>query len=103
MGGLFAGAAALATIGHRHSRRWLRLSVALALGIGLGALAFDGLNALFFDLRYVGVPHLYTPDLRVRFGTGSNSLQAQTFGVLTSSSDLLNTPRQLQLALKMYF
>jgi hypothetical protein len=40
---------------------------------------------------------------RVRFGTGSNSLQAQTFGVLTSSSDLLNTPRQLQLALKMYF
>jgi hypothetical protein len=40
---------------------------------------------------------------RVRFGTGSTSLQAQNFGVLTSNGDLLNTPRQLQLALKLYF
>jgi len=40
---------------------------------------------------------------RVRFGTGSTSLQDQNFGRLTSSSDLLNTPRQLQLALKLYF
>ncbi len=40
---------------------------------------------------------------RVRFGTGSTSLQDQNFGHLTSSSDLLNTPRQLQLALKLYF
>jgi hypothetical protein len=40
---------------------------------------------------------------RVRFGTGSNSLQSTTFGVLTSNSDILNTPRQLQLALKLYF
>ena len=29
--------------------------------------------------------------------------QGNTFGKLTSSSDLLNTPRQLQLALKLYF
>ncbi len=40
---------------------------------------------------------------RVRFGTGSTSLQDQNFGHLTSSSDLLNSPRQLQLALKLYF
>jgi hypothetical protein len=39
----------------------------------------------------------------VRFGTGSINLQDQNFGHLTSSSDLLNTPRQLQLALKAYF
>ena len=40
---------------------------------------------------------------RVRFGTGSLSLQSSQFGVLTSSGDLLNTPRQLQVALKIYF
>jgi hypothetical protein len=40
---------------------------------------------------------------RVRFGTGSTTLQSQTFGRLSSNSDLLNSPRQLQLALKLYF
>lgn len=40
---------------------------------------------------------------RVRFGTGSTQIQDPNFGKLTSSSDLLNTPRQLQLALKLYF
>ena len=40
---------------------------------------------------------------RVRFGAGDLNLQDQNFGRLTSSSDLLNTPRQLQLALKLYF
>jgi hypothetical protein len=40
---------------------------------------------------------------RVRFSTGSTQLQAQTFGRLTSNSDVLNTPRQLQFALKLYF
>jgi hypothetical protein len=40
---------------------------------------------------------------RVRFGTGSTTLQDQNFGKLTSASDLLNTPRSLQLALKLYF
>ena len=40
---------------------------------------------------------------RVRFGTGNLQLQDQNFGRLTSSSDLLNSPRQLQLALKLYF
>src|SRR5262249_25425370 len=40
---------------------------------------------------------------RVRFGTGNLTIQNSQFGVLTSSGDLLNTPRQLQLALKLYF
>ena len=40
---------------------------------------------------------------RTRFGTGSTQLQDVNFGHLTSSADLLNTPRQLQLALKLYF
>jgi Carboxypeptidase regulatory-like domain len=40
---------------------------------------------------------------RVRFGTGSLTLQDPNFGHLTSNGDLLNTPRQLQLALKLYF
>ena len=40
---------------------------------------------------------------RVRFDTGSTSLQQQNFGRLTSNGDLLNTPRQMQLALKLYW
>ena len=40
---------------------------------------------------------------RVRFGTGSVSLQSLTFGTLSSNSDILNTPRQIQFALKLYF
>jgi hypothetical protein len=40
---------------------------------------------------------------RVRFGPGDLQLQDQNFGRLTSSSDLLNSPRQLQMALKLYF
>lgn len=40
---------------------------------------------------------------RVRFGTGSNQLQSQSFGVLTGAGSQINTPRNLQLALKLYF
>ncbi len=40
---------------------------------------------------------------RVRFGTGSTQLQNAQFGVLTGAGSQLNTPRQLQLALKLYF
>jgi hypothetical protein len=32
-----------------------------------------------------------------------DEIQSQNFGHLTSSGDLLNAPRQLQLALKLYF
>jgi hypothetical protein len=40
---------------------------------------------------------------RVRFGTGSTQLQSTTFGVLTGSGSQINSPRQLQLALKFYY
>lgn len=40
---------------------------------------------------------------RHRFGTGSWTLQDQNFGRLTSSADLLNTPRQMQFGLKLNF
>jgi len=40
---------------------------------------------------------------RTRFGTGSQQLQSQSFGVLTGSGSQINTPRNLQLALKFYF
>ena len=40
---------------------------------------------------------------RVRFGTGSTQLQSTTFGVLTGAGSQINSPRSLQLALKLYF
>ena len=40
---------------------------------------------------------------RVRFGTGNNQLQSQTFGVLTGAGSQINGPRNLQFALKLYF
>ncbi len=43
---------------------------------------------------------------RVRFGlngTAVSQLQSQTFGVLSGAASQINTPRNLQLALKLYF
>jgi hypothetical protein len=41
---------------------------------------------------------------RVRFGLGALGLQEQTFGVLSrTAGDQANSPRQIQLALKLYF
>ena len=40
---------------------------------------------------------------RVRFGTGSTQLQNAQFGVLTGAGSQINTPRNLQLALKFYY
>ena len=41
---------------------------------------------------------------RVRFGLGSLTIQSQTFGVLSQTAgDQTNSPRQMQLALKLYF
>jgi hypothetical protein len=41
---------------------------------------------------------------RVRFGIGSTTLQSSTFGHLTvNAGSQANTPRQLQLAMKLYF
>ena len=38
---------------------------------------------------------------RVRFGTGSTTLQSATFGKLTSNNDIFNTPRQVQFAMRL--
>lgn len=40
---------------------------------------------------------------RVRFGTGNTQLQSSQFGVLVGAGSQINTPRNLQLALKFYF
>jgi len=41
---------------------------------------------------------------RVRFGLGSLGLQSTTFGILSQTAgDQANSPRQIQLALKLYF
>ncbi len=40
---------------------------------------------------------------RVRFGTGSTQLHNSQFGVLVGAGSQINTPRNLQLALKFYF
>jgi hypothetical protein len=63
------------------------------------ARSFPVREAIRFELR----AEAFNIFNRVRFGTGGVSLQAQDFGRLNSSTDLLNTPRQLQLALKLYF
>jgi hypothetical protein len=45
---------------------------------------------------------------RVRFGPSSGNssittLQSQSFGILTGAASQLNTPRNVQFALKFYF
>lgn len=40
---------------------------------------------------------------RVRFGTGSNNINDPNFGRLTGNNHLLNEPRRLQFALKLYW
>jgi hypothetical protein len=40
---------------------------------------------------------------RVRFGTGPLTLSNPNLGLLTSNSDLLNTPRTMQFGLKLYW
>jgi hypothetical protein len=41
---------------------------------------------------------------RTRFGFGSLTIQSQTFGVLSNTAgDQSNSPRQMQLAAKLYF
>jgi hypothetical protein len=40
---------------------------------------------------------------RVRFGTGSLSLQSNQFGQLIAAGDQANSPREIQFGLKLYF
>ena len=79
-GGLLAGVVELAVVaGRRRIACWPRPQVALTLAFGLGIMAFDGTNAFFFDL---GLPHAYTPDLRVRLGTGMLAGVAMAFALV---------------------
>jgi len=48
-------------------------------------------------------PEAFNVFNRVRFAPGSTQLQNQLFGLLTGSCRKINSPRQLQLALELYF
>src|SRR5262249_55763862 len=79
--GFVVGALDLATVGRARSLSWPRRSVAIGLVLGFTTMAFDGTNALFFDL---GLPHAYTPDLRLRLTTGLLAGMAMAFFAVPS-------------------
>jgi len=81
-------------------RQMLRLAVALPCA------------GLFSRYRSLAAPYLNRVKItairamaikNIRFGTGNTQLQNAQFGVLTGSGSQINTPRALQLALKLYF
>jgi len=80
--GLTAGVVELATFGRNRSWRWPRRPTAFALLLGFGAMAVDGTNALLYDLRVMGLPHAYTPDLRLRLATGTLAGVAMAFALV---------------------
>lgn len=75
-GGFTDGALVLGTISRKRMHHWPRLPVALVVVGGVGLMAFDGLNAFFFDLHW---PHAYIPDLRLRLLTGLLTGMAMAF------------------------
>ena len=48
-------------------------------------------------------PEAFNLPHRVRFGTGSSSLQSPNFGKLTGANDLLDSPRQMPSRLNLYW
>lgn len=86
--GFTVGVLELATAGRTCSRRWPHASAALALGVGFMAMVVDGGNALLFDLADLGLPHLYTPDLRLRLGTGLLAGVAMAFALVPALGQL---------------
>lgn len=84
--GFFFGAAELATVGRHRGHRWPSRPVAVALLIGFASMAFDGTNALFYDL---GLPHAYAPDLRLRLATGSLAGLAMAFALVPALGQAL--------------
>jgi hypothetical protein len=71
MAGMFGGfvLGALFFAAQRRGRAW-RTPTGMMAGVLVGfmlLLGADGLNAFLYDLR---LPHLYTPDLSLRLGTG---------------------------------
>ena len=63
------------------------------------AKTFPVMEKLRFDFRWEAFNLLS----RVRFGTGPRTLQDNNFGKLRSNSDILNDPRRMQFALKLYW
>src|SRR5438105_4429383 len=64
------------------------------------AKTFSIRERLRVDLR----AEMFNAFNRVRFGQGSLTVQSQTFGILSQTAgDQINSPRQMQLALKLYF
>ncbi|MHB8619368.1 MAG: DUF2085 domain-containing protein [Chloroflexota bacterium] len=77
-GGLLVGVIELGTHGRDRVDRWPRGLLFALLALAIGAMAFDGFNALFFDF---GLPHLYAPDLRLRLATGTLAGLAMAFAI----------------------
>ena len=60
--------------------------------------------SIFERLRADFRAEMFNAFNRVRFGQGSLTIQSQTFGILSQTAgDQINSPRQMQLALKLYF
>ncbi len=67
-------------------------------------LSFSKSFAIHEQVRLDFRAEMFNAFNRVRFGQGSLTLQSQTFGVLSNTAgDQANSPRQMQLALKLYF
>lgn len=67
---------------------------------GLLAKTFSIRERVRADIR----AEMFNAFNRVRFGQGSLTIQTQTFGILSQTAgDQINSPRQMQLALKLYF
>ena len=62
--------------------------------------SFRVLEKVRLDLR----AEMFNALNRTRFGQGSLTIQSQTFGVLSQTAvDQINSPRQMQVAAKLYF
>lgn len=66
-GGFLIGATYFVAIGRGRALRFPGRAMTLLLIGFIALMGADGVNALFFDLR---LPHLYTPNLALRLGTG---------------------------------
>jgi hypothetical protein len=76
--GIYAGFlvmwAYLAILGRGHARGVPSASILLVLVLFVFSMGADGLNAFFYDTSFfqmpIELPHLYTPRLELRLGTG---------------------------------
>jgi uncharacterized membrane protein len=66
-GGFVIGAAYFWALGYGRAMRLPGRAMTITLIGFIALMGVDGINAVFFDLR---LPHLYTPNLLLRLGTG---------------------------------